>query len=192
MFIRQRQHKGILVILLVVMGGLQVSVLSHYAVADDIATGSYTFITSRFILWDTTEKMIDPTFNINMVYINNSNNHTAYYEIKINDMEYNGSFEMFYTQNITLNNTENIMLFEVKINNITTISAEDINVIKGVNKRGISRSRQPFTINLSPFEWEAMEWNIFLSICTASLISIFIGYRLVLRYRKIRGVREVK
>lgn len=149
------------------------------------------FITSRFILWDTNEKMIDTDFYIDMIYFNSSDNHSANFEIILAENYYYGTFIYNRTMNFTLTDGT-VFNLEVNINNETVLSGQHIIVVSGVNEGGIRIGHDPFTINLLPSQWRELEWNIFFSSITAFIIGVPISYRLVKRYRRVKGVREVK
>ena len=88
--------------------------------------------------------------------------------------------------------TEVIQVLEVSINNESVLTATGIIVTEGVTAGSVRQGLKEFLISLSPFEWSKKEWHIFYAIITASLLSVLIAYRLVKRYRKFRGVKEIK
>lgn len=170
---------------------LAIGLMPMRAIANPMAS-SYSFIESRFILWDSSEKMLDNEFSIIMIDFNSSVNHSSSYEITINENVYNGSFNQFYRENITLNNTEFIYLLEVKINGNTTLRAEDIIIMSGVDGSTIHIGSQPFGITFSPSEWRAIEWSIFFALMLSGFLSIWLAYRVV-KFKRIHGgVKEWK
>lgn len=191
MFIRSRRHGyilfGLVIVLMVLVSGLSV-----VCVADDPSSIAYANITSRFILWDNSEKMLDPLFNINLIYFNQTYNNTAWYKIRINQDIYNDTFQGFTTVQFNLNTTEVIQILEVEINNVSVLTATGIIITKGVSKSSVQTGLKEWLISLSPFEWSKKEWDIFYGIIIASLLSVLIAYRIVKRHRKYRGVKEIK
>ena len=190
MIVSHRWHRVIILLVLVLV--LLVSGLPGRAIGDGLDPNTKIIITSRFVLWDSTEKMIDPIFTIHMFYFNITNNHTAFYVIRINENTYPGIFQVNKSIDFNINYTDVILLIQVDINNETVLSASNIYVTDGITQGGIRRIREPFGITLTPWEWSAKEWNIFFGIFSASLLSILVGYRMVTKYRKHRGVIEIK
>lgn len=182
---RQPIYIKILVITIIINMGL-LGLMNFRAVAV-VPNSPTTFLTSKFYFNDGKEILIDKNFTIHMLNYNYS-----YYEIEIDELYFNGTFFNYETKNIILENRELILRIIVKINNETSLTYTNIIIMEGLSASGIQRSTSPFTINLSPFEWNKKEWNIFWAVITASLIGILISYRLVLRYRKVRGIRELK
>lgn len=175
---------------LILIFGLLASVLGGRAIAQsDVSTK--VILESRFILWDTNEKMIDPHFYINIFYYNWSDNSTAWYLVNVDGDVRVGAFQYETTLEYYLNNTEMISSISVMVNNKTVMTANTIFITEGITQAGIHRVTRPFTINLTPWEWNAMEWNIFYAIVTASLLSIIMAYRGVRYYRRKKGITEI-
>ena len=195
MFVHGRRHGsrrwsilfGLVMALLVLVSGIPSS-----CVADDPSSIAYANVTSRFILWGSDEKMIDPQFSLNLFYFNSSMNHTGWYRIHIDDDVYNDTFQGFVSIPFNYNMTEVIGFMEVEINNESVLTARGIVITEGVTAGSVRQGLKEFLISLSPFEWSKKEWHIFYAIITASLLSVLIAYRLVKRYRKFRGVKEIK
>jgi hypothetical protein len=169
-----------------------VSVSFGESVASDSDSDTKILLTSRFILWDTNEKMIDPEFKIHIVYQNETYNNTGYYKITINQDTYNGTVNNFTTVHILLNNTEVINQLSVSINNHTVYTVNYIVVISGVSKSNVRRSVSEWLISLNPLEWRSKEWNIFFAVIVASFITVPLALRYAKVYRKRKGVVEVK
>lgn len=161
-------------------------------VASEPINDSKIILTSRFILWDSQEKMIDKSFVIHIVYHNYSNNHTATYNIDIDELHYNNSFTYYTTIPINLTNKEIINSIVIQVNNITVFNEHYIIIMEGITGNSVKRGISEFLISLNPFEWQAKEYNIFFGVIVASLISVFIALKSVKHYRKKKGVSEVK
>ena len=165
---------------------------SFNAIADNLNSDTKIILSSRFILWDETEKMIDNDFNINIFYYNEPNNHTAFYNIYVDELNYNGTFQYFTFISVNLTNKDIINSLIVKVNNETVFNENYIIIMTGITGNSVKRGIEEFLISLNPFEWEEMEYNIFFGVIIASLISVFISLRTVKYYRVKKGVREVK
>lgn len=187
-----RRHAQIYKILVIVGALLLTGLFSSCAVADDSDNNAYAIITSRFILWDSNEKLLDPHFSIHVFDFNTSVNHTSFYGILINENEYNNSFINHAKINFNMTGIEEIYKLTIAINNKTVMTALDIDIVGGVSENQVKQPYEPFTINLSPLEWSAKEWNIFLAIVGATILGMIFAYRRVKNYRKYRGVREWK
>lgn len=161
-------------------------------VASEPNSDSKIILTSRFILWDLHEKMIDDSFVIHIIYQNYSNNHTTTYSIDIDELHYNNSFQYYTTVPINLTNKEIINSIVIQVNNITVLNERTIIIMSGITGNAVIRGISEFLISLNPFEWQAKEYNIFFGVLVASLISIFISLKTVKHYRKKKGVSEVK
>lgn len=148
-------------------------------------------IDSRFILWDTNEKMIDAKFNITIIYFNVSNNHSSNYDIIVDGISKKGNFTFSHTEfyNITTKQSINI---KIVVDEKIILDAYSISLTSGVSESRINQAKEPFTLNLSPFEWSKMEWNIFYAIVLCSMFSLLISYRIVKRYKQTKGFVEVK
>lgn len=165
---------------------------SFNAIADNLDSDTKIILSSRFILWDKNEKMIDNNFNINIIYYNITNNHTTNYDISVDELKYNGTFQYFISIPINLTNKEVINSIIVIVNNKTVFNINYIIIMRGITGNSVKRGISEFLISLNPFEWEAKEYNIFFGVIVASLISVFISLRTVKHYRKKKGVSEVK
>ena len=164
----------------------------NWSIASQPITETKILLTSRFILWDANEKMIDTNFDIHILYFNSTNNNTANYEINIDNNIYTGIVVNYTYIHIQLNNTEKINSIIININNNTVFSEKNIHVISGISFDSVRRAVSEFLISLNPFEWSAKEWNIFFSVIVASLIMLPISLRLVKYYKKKHGVRVIK
>ena len=180
----------LLIVFLMIASGLN----SSRVVSQDILESpeAIAIISSRFMLWDISEKMLDPQFTINMFNLNQSVNSSVYYEITINNNMRNGTFYSNHTINYDINYTEIIFLMTIKLNNITTLEAENIRLIDGLDGTHISTSREPFFLSFTPWEWTAKERNIFFAVLISGLVSSLVSFRLVKRYRKYSGYKVIK
>jgi hypothetical protein len=151
-----------------------------------------SIITARFILWDTQEKMIDNDFQIHLFTYNASSNYSSSYVIKINEQVMTGNFTFNTTVDISLTNTEIISLFQIYIDDVLIMQAENIIVIKGITGAGIKQSATAFLIELNPLEWSRQKWSIFWAMMTAFIFAIYPSYKIVKAYRRHRGVQEIK
>lgn len=177
--------------MVMLIGLLVLGSINFNAIADNPDSNTKIILSSRFILWDETEKMIDNDFNINIFYYNITNNHTANYNINVDELKYNGTFQYFISIPINLTNKEVINSIIVIVNNRTVFNENYILIMDSITGKSIKRGIDEFLISLNPFEWQEMEYNIFFGVIIASLISVFIALRTVKYYRVKRGVREV-
>jgi len=189
MFI-QRQRIRLLCAVLIL--GMLVSVSLGESVASEPETDTKILLTSRFILWDSNEKMIDPIFDIHILYFNSTFNNTGYYQIRINEYQYNGTVMNYTLVHIVLNNTEMINQLSVSINNHTVYTVNNIIVITGMSQNSIRRIVSDWLISLNPLEWKAKEWNIFFAVIVASLLTVPLALRYARVYNKRKGVTVVK
>jgi len=178
--------------MVILIGMLVLGSINFNTIADNPDSNTKIILSSRFILWDINEKMIDNDFDINIFYFNKTNNNTAYYNIKVDELNFNGTFENFISISINLTNKEIINIIEVSINNITVFNQHYIIVMEGITGSSVKRGISEFLISLNPFEWQAKEYNIFGSVLVASLIGVFISLKTVKYYRNKKGVSEVK
>lgn len=166
---------------------VSVSMIAPGVVAEPY-TEATSFIQSRFILWDNTERMIDPAFSVILINPNGS----AYYEIDIDGNITTGLVNYSEVVDFDYTGQDIIYYLEVKIDNQTVLLAGEIVLLEGLSSSGVARPGSPFTISLAPWEWTEKEWNIVFSIILSSLLAMFIGYRIAKRYRKLHGVKEVR
>lgn len=178
--------------IVMLIGLLVLGSINFNAIADNPNSNTKIILSSRFILWDENEKMIDNDFNINIFYYNITNNHTANYNIKVDELKYNGTFQYFISIPINLTNKEIINSIIVIVNNKTVFNANTILIMEGITGSSVKRGIDEFLISLNPLKWKEMEVNIFAGVIVASLISVFIALRTVKYYRVKLGVREVK
>jgi len=150
------------------------------------------YFTSRFILWDENEKMIDNHFQIHIHFKNETLNDTAYYNIRIDDLIYNGTFQYYESISINITDKQILSMIDISINNRSIYTVYGVTVISGVTKSNIERSISEFLISLNPLEWKEKEWNIFFAVIVASILTIPIALRFVKYFRAKRGVSEVK
>lgn len=174
--------------IIIIMAVLCLNIFSIIAVAENPETATIFYIESRFKLWDNTEKMLDESFTIHLIYYNNSNNNTYSYYIQINNDIYKNTTQYHTIIPIHLNNGQIINIFIIKINNETILSESNIRIIGGVSGDGIKRSIEPYTISLSPLQWNNVERNIAFSVVFSGVLSIFLGFRLVKFYRSKNGI----
>lgn len=146
------------------------------------------FIESRFRLWDENEKMMDNNFTISFFAINQSVNNT--YKITINQDIITGNFTGYYTRQFETN--DSVISIHIEINDIPLLTISNIKIVSNITAGGISQIGEPFKISLSPFDWNKKQWNIFYSVVIAAVISVIVSYLLIMRYRKINGVMEIK
>lgn len=190
MFIQHRRQCVNFVIVGSIIGLLLAGGVNS-AVAYPLDSDTKVYLTSRFLLWDTTEKMIDPQFDIHIFYFNISTNHTANYYANVGGNEINGTFQHYINLSYNINYTDIITNLEIIVNNNTVFEAQNIIVIEGISQQTITRPYEPFYLKFLPSEWTAKEWNIFYAVLISALLSIFISYRLAYRYRERMGVRQV-
>ena len=148
-------------------------------------------IDSTFKLWNINEKALDKNFTVNIWLPGASNNSINNYIIRIDNNVTNGSFNNHFSQSFLVN-VSIIKIIEITVNNKSELVATNIRVISGVTQNQIDRGSSPFTISLLPSQWNKREWRIFFSIMVSSLICSLIAYRLVIKYRKARGVIEIQ
>ena len=148
-------------------------------------------IDSRFILWDANEKMIDSKFNITIIYFNASNNHSSNYDITVGGINTKGNFTISHTEFFNITNKESIDI-KILVDGKIILNAYSIILTSGVSESRINEAKEPFTLNLSPFEWTKMEWNIFYAIVLCSMFSLLISYRIVKKFKQTKGFIEVK
>ena len=175
--------------------GLAIGLLvigSFGSIASEPITDTKILLTSRFILWDEEEKMIDNNFEIHILYFNYTNNNTGNYEITIDNEKFEGIVINYTSIPIYINNSDKINSIIIKVNNNTVYTVSNIYIIKGVSGKSVWKGISEFLISLNPFEWSAKEWNIFFSVVIASLISLPISLRFVKYYKKKHGVRVIK
>lgn len=159
-----------------------------HAIAQTINPDNFIFIESRFRLWDENEKMIDNNFNI--IIINTELNKTVYYEIQINADIMTGVFSRNIT--IPIYTNETMIALSIRLDNHTALSVSGISIIGNVNYQQITSIQHDNLISLNPLTWSKKERNIFYSVIVAGLISVLISYLSVMRYRKLKGVMEIK
>ena len=147
------------------------------------------FVQSRFILWDTTEKMIDKNFNITLISWNITNTYNNY-SIQVGNMNYNGTFINHYILNITFNNSI-INVLKVTINEKICLYANNVRVVSGVSHAAITNLVETYKIEFLPFELTKFEWNLIWSGVVGVIICLPTAYFTVKYYRKYRGAREV-
>lgn len=164
------------------------SLFGSIAIAQTNEPKTFIFIESRFRLWDTTEKMIDSNFTITIINTNSTMNNE--YKLSINDNISYGNFSGYIQIPISVSvPTVNIM---IDVNNKTEFVQLGIKVITGITPTGISQISEPWYIQISPLEWGKKQWNIFYSLILSAFICIYISYNIVIHYRKLQGVREIK
>lgn len=154
-------------------------------------------IETRFMLWDSQEKILDTDFTIHIysnILLNDSIIHSNdsilhSYRITIDNDVQEGNFTFHESFNYSFSNNHRIMIFKIEIDNIVLVEENEILILGGISESGIRRSTSSFTISLSPFEWNNLERNIVLSVITASLFSILMGYRGLKYIRKKAGVK---
>lgn len=185
----QNIFKYILVVMVITGMGIGDTFFIVSALNSDIANSPSIFIDSRFKLWDSNEKMLDKNFNITIIYVNESG---FYYNIIINENNYSGMANLSYTNSFWLNETDIITLLEIQINNNTIFKENNIIITSGITQSVIDTGLSPFTINLKPSEWTQKEWNIFWSIFLGSILSFYIAFRIIKKYRKLHGVKVIE
>jgi hypothetical protein len=188
--LKNRNHILILGTLLMII--LAIGYNNLKSVAGQSIVDSQILITSRFILWDENEKMIDTKFNINIIYLNQINNNTAYYNITIDNDYYSGIVDKFISIPINASNKSNIGLIMIKVNNETVFTENNIQVLTGVSGKSVSRGLSEYLISLNPFEWRTKEFSIFYGLLVSFFLSIFFAYNLAKYYKKRKGVSEIK
>lgn len=189
---KKRKQRIYLMCAIMVIMGMGISNLFLVVSAINITDSPQIYIDSRLKLWDINEKMLDKNFNITIIYLNESNNNSFNYKITVNNLIYEGNSTLYHLQNFTITDTDIIFKFQVIINNITYLDESEIIITSGVNGSDIVNAGKPFTINLKPSEWNALEWNIFFALVFAGIIGMFITYRLIKRIRKKNGVNTIQ
>lgn len=192
MFIRNQQHKqqryfliGMLVLGMLVSG-------VPYAVGELPDNDTNINLTSRFILWDTNEKMIDNKFSIEITNFNISNNFNFSYRITVNDNVRSGTDQYYHIEDYNINDTDIINNIEIIVNNVSVFNAHNIVIITDFSGNRISPKPYDYSDWINPFTWNRQKWQIFFAVITGSIISILISFRIVKRYRKYKGVKEIK
>lgn len=165
--------------------------MNFQAVAEYPDSTTEIFINSSFLFFKDNEKLIDDEFNITILHYNETSNSTAIYNIQIDDLNYNGTFQFLKVIEINVTGRELISFIQISLNNKIIYELNNLIIIAGLDSNNIKRSLSIFTINLSPFEWNAKEWNIVFSLIMSFLISIFIAYEIVKYYRKHSGIKKV-
>jgi len=121
-------------------------------------------------------------------YGNQSMNNS--YEININSIIYKGNFTGYIT--VPINTNETLISISVRLNNETVYVQSGIKIMGNISYHAIDQMEKPNLISMNPFEWSKKEWNIFFAIVLSAIISVLIAYLVVIRYRKIHGVMEIK
>ena len=174
-----------LAIFLGILMGLPGLVVSE--VNPDLPEDTSIFFQSRFILWDSGEKMIDNDFNITFVTYN-SNIHK--YLINIDEITYNGTYVNYTTVEITFNYSQ-INILTIDIDDIQVFSTTDIRVTSGVTRSRIDNFIEPHIIKFLPFELTKFEWNLVYSGIVGAILCLPTAYFVVKWYRKRRGAQKV-
>lgn len=151
------------------------------------------FIQSRFMLWDTYEKMIDSNFTITLVNTNLTSVNNSY-KILLNDLAYEGVFNQSVSVNFDLNASySKIHSMSLFVNDVKLAEFYDIVISRGINQNTINQgSALANLISMSPLEWSQAEWSVFFAVVCGGLFAVLIAYRLVTKYRTARGVRVIK
>ena len=145
------------------------------------------FIQSRFILWDQHEKMIDDDFNITIITLDNL---THNYNIRIDDINYNGSYN--YSALIEIHyNHSSINQLIIIIDGNKSLEAYDIIVSDQMKGGIISDLIETIKIEFLPVELTRFEWNLVFSGIVGACICLPTAYYTVKYYRKYRGAKEV-
>lgn len=192
---KEHGHLGamILTALIILSGvGLNCSLGVHAQESPPSPDSIIVLVDSSFKLWNTYEKALDKNFTVHIWMPGASNNSTNKYIIRVDNNYTNGSFFNHAQETFLVNNTKRIEVLEVIVNNETRLLATSIRILTGITQSQIDAGTSPFTINLLPSEWKSKEWGIFWSIIVSAIICSFISYRMVLRYRRARGVQEVR
>lgn len=191
MFINVRKSIILLVIgmLILMESGFLINRVS--AQSDFNPDSTNIFIDSRFKLWDEYEKMLDDTFNITIVYINQSVNHSAYYKIDIDNNITEGNFTYFVTNQFYINETL-IHYLRIYINNESVFYETNIIIDSDVTKDSIDYGKSIWTINLSPLEWTQKERNIFFAGIISFLVSLPMVYFIIKTNKKGHGIKTYK
>lgn len=187
MFIRLQKP----VIILSVLMLLSISITSMVSANSLEIDNSTIFINSRFILWDADEKMIDNKFNISIFYNNVTSNNTCYYKIDI-DNNITEGFLNFSTKHEYKYNETLIHYITIYINNVTVFKVTNIITTSTITERSINYPGNPYTINLSPSEWNAKEINLFTAVIFGGFIASVMVYRIRIKYSKGRGITTYK
>lgn len=189
MFISRRRFLGF-GCRLVISLGLILLILSGFVVSQvtpGVPSDTKIFIQSRFILWDIHEKMVDKNFNITFISYDNQ---THLYNIEIDDISYNGSYQYYTVVDISFNYTS-INKLEVFVDGNRSFEAYDIQVTQGLNRGVISNLIEIIKIEFLPFELTRFEWNLVTSGVIGAMICLPVSYFTVKYYRKYRGAKEV-
>ena len=175
---------------MVISVGVILLILSGFVVSQStpgVPADTKIFIQSRFILWDTHEKMIDGDFNVTCISYDNQ---THSYTVNVDDLSYNGSYQYFTVIDVHFNYST-INILEVIIDGNRSFGAYDIQVTKGLNRGIISDLIETIKIEFLPFELTRFEWNLVISGVVGAIICLPVSYFTVKYYRKYRGAKEV-
>ena len=189
MFISRRRFLGFGYRLVIPLG-LILLILSGFVVSQTspgVPDGTKIFIQSRFLLWDTHEKMIDGEFNITLISYDNQ---THLYNIKLDEISYNGSYTYFTVIDIKYNYSV-INTLIVFIDGNRSFEAYDIQIAEGISRGFISNLIETIKIEFLPIELTRFEWNLVISGIVGALICLPVSYFTVKYYRKYRGAKEV-
>lgn len=177
--------------IIIALSGVCIMVSPVFHAQESKTSDTIIIIDSTFKLWNINEKALDKNFTVNIWLPGASNNSINNYIIRIDNNVTNGSFNNHFSQSFLVN-VSIIKIIEITVNNKSELVATNIRVISGVTQNQIDRGSSPFTISLLPSQWNKREWRIFFSIMVSSLICSLIAYRLVIKYRKARGVIEIQ
>ena len=189
MFISRRRFLGF-GYRLVISLGLILLILSGFVVSQTtpgVPGDTKIFIQSRFLLWDTHEKMIDGEFNVTFISYDNQ---THLYNININEISYNGSYSYYTVVDINFNYST-INTFIILVDGNRSFEAYDIQVTDGISRGFIANLIETIKIEFLPFELTRFEWNLVTSGVVGAMICLPVSYFTVKYYRKYRGAKEV-
>lgn len=184
-----RRMKGKIAVIFIMVFALSnvFSVIAFKNVNANTSISDY-FIESRFMLWDSNEKMLDENFNIHIFYINETNNNTFHYYIRIDNDIYTNVTTYHYNVSIHKNSRDIINVLEIRINNETILFANNIKILSGVSESGIRRSVSDYLISLSPFEISSKLKNVFYSSIVGAILGLFLAFRIIKKYRAKYGM----
>ncbi len=183
---------ALLLTALIILSGAGIMLIPIVLAQELPDPGTIILVDSPFKLWNSQEKALDKNFSVVIFMPIASNNSTNNYIIRVNNNYTNGSFGNYHRQSYLLVNVSKIEVLEVTVNNQSQLLAFNVRVMSGITQSQIDQGGKPYMISLLPTEWTRREWGIFWSIIASALICCLIAYRMVMRYRKARGVIELK
>lgn len=183
------RHVKVYILLIAIM--LAIALIGQAVAGQTTGEASTFFIQSRFMLWDSAEKMLDPSFTVHIWAENYSS--MNFYNITLDHVHTTGTFSRNVSVPFNLVNTSRIAIFTIAVNNVTLMTANNVVISGGVSKQTISTGSSLLNlISMSPFEWTQAEWNIFFTVFLGGCLAVVIAYRSVKKYKVFKGVKVIK